>query len=78
MKRYDLSRLMRKAWRLYHKAIRKAATTFSEALKAAWAWIKVQAANAAKVEAVADALGTYRGISQLGGLAEPRQDGNAR
>ena len=57
MKRYDLSKLMRKAWAIYRKASKKAATTFSEALKAAWVWIRVQAANTAKVEAVAEALG---------------------
>ena len=51
--KYNLSKLMRKAWAIY----RKAATTFSEALKAAWRWIRVQASNTARVEAEADALG---------------------
>lgn len=68
MKRYDLSRLMRKAWALYRKTV----TCFSEALKSAWAWLKVQAANTAKIEAVADALGvveefnTWAGWQTLG------------
>lgn len=53
MKRYNLSKLMKKAWSLYRKAAKKAATTFSAALKAAWAWLKVQESNAAKVEAAA-------------------------
>lgn len=57
MKRYNLSKLFKKAWSLYRKAAKKAAVTFGEALKAAWAWLKVQAANNAKVEAVANALG---------------------
>ena len=72
MKRYDLSHLMKKAWSLYRQAMKKAAITFSEALKRAWAWIKVQAANAEKVEAVAAALGieeeyhTWAGWQNLG------------
>ena len=57
MKRYNLSKLMKKAWSLDRKAAKKAAVTFAEALKAAWAWLKVQAANNAKAEAVANALG---------------------
>lgn len=72
MKRYDLSRLMRKAWSLYRKASKKASASFSDALKSAWAWIRVQAANAAKVEAVAQSLGvveeyhTWAGWQSLG------------
>lgn len=53
MKKYNLSKLMHKAWNLFRKAAKKAAITFSAALKAAWAWLKVQAANAAKVAAAA-------------------------
>ncbi len=66
--KYDLSKLMRKAWSLY----RKAAGSFAEALRLAWAWLKVQAANAAKVEAFAEALGvaeefhTWAGWQALG------------
>ena len=56
-KRYNLSQLMRKAWALYRKASKKAAATFADALRAAWAWLKVQAANAVKVDAAAAALG---------------------
>ena len=54
--KYNLSKLMRKAWSLYRRDNKKG-TTFSEALKAAWRWIKVQSANTAKVEATAAALG---------------------
>ena len=57
MKKYNLSTLFKKAWALYKKASKKAAASFSDALKVAWAWIKVQAAKAAKIEAVANALG---------------------
>lgn len=57
MKKYDLSSLMRKAWSLFRQAAKKAAIAFSDALKKAWAWLKVQASNSAKVQAVAQALG---------------------
>lgn len=72
MKRYDMSRLMKKAWSLFRQAAKKAAITFAEALRKAWAWIKVQASNAAKVEAAAEALGveeeyhTWAGWQALG------------
>ena len=49
--KYNLSKLMKKAWSLFRQAARKAAITFSEALKKAWQWIKVQEANAARIEA---------------------------
>ena len=55
--KYNLSKLMKKAWTLYRKAMKKAAITFSDALKLAWAWLKVQDTNAAKVDAAAKAAG---------------------
>lgn len=55
--KYNLSRLMKKAWSLYRQAAKKAAISFGEALRKAWAWLKVQAANAVKVEAAAEAAG---------------------
>ena len=73
MKRYDLSRLMKKAWSLFKTAAKKAAITFSEALKTAWRWIKVQDANAVKVETAANEAGygdivchTWAGWQALG------------
>lgn len=57
MKRYNLKAIMQKAWKLFKAAAKKAAITFSEALKLAWKWAKVQASNAAKVEATAAAAG---------------------
>lgn len=56
-KRYNLSQLFRKAWSLYRKASKKAAASFADSLRAAWAWLKVQAANTAKVDAIAAELG---------------------
>ena len=55
MKKYNLSKLMKKAWSLYRAALKKGATTFSAALKKAWEWIKVQEANSLKIEAAATA-----------------------
>ena len=70
--KYNLSKLMKKAWSLFRQAMKKGSTTFSEALKKAWAWIKVQDANTVKVEAAADAAGiveeyhTWAGWQALG------------
>lgn len=55
--KYNLSKLMKKAWSLFRQAARKAAITFSEALRKAWQWIKVQEANASRIEAAAEAAG---------------------
>lgn len=55
--KYNLRKLMKKAWSLFRQAARKAAITFSEALRKAWQWIKVQEANAARIEAAAEAAG---------------------
>ena len=59
MKRtYNLSTLMKKAWKIFKAAAKKSTTaTFGEALKKAWAWLKVQEANKAIVEAKAAELG---------------------
>ena len=68
MKKYDLSKLMKKAWSLYKKGTAK----FADALRTAWAWLKVQAANKAIIEAAAEAAGiveefhTWYGWQQLG------------
>lgn len=57
MKKYDLSKLMKKAWSLYKKAIKKGTAKFADALRTAWAWLKVQAANKAIIAAAAEAAG---------------------
>ena len=72
MKRYNLSTLMKKAWSLYKTAAKKTAITFSEALRKAWAWLKVQEANEAIVNAAAADAGiveefhTWAGWKALG------------
>lgn len=70
--KYNLSKLMKKAWSLYRKASKKAAASFADALRAAWAWMKVQAANAAIIKAAMEAAGidedahTWAGWQALG------------
>ena len=70
--KYDLSKLMKKAWSLYKKASKKATANFADALRAAWTWLKVQEANKAIVEAAAQAAGvvedyhTWAGWQALG------------
>ena len=72
MKKYNLSTLMKKAWSLYRKAIKKGTASFADALRTAWAWLKVQANNKAIVEAAAEAAGiveeyhSWYGWQQLG------------
>lgn len=68
----NLSKLMHKAWSLYRSAAKSAAISFGEALRRAWRWAKAQAANTAKVQTEADALGideeyhTWAGWQSLG------------
>lgn len=70
--KYNLSKLFHKAWSLYRKASKKATANFADALRAAWAWLKVQEANKAIVEAAAQAAGiveefhTWAGWQALG------------
>lgn len=72
MKKYNLSKLFKKAWTIFKAAAKKNAICFGEALKKAWAWLKVQEANQAKVNAAAEALGieeeyhTWSGWQALG------------
>ncbi len=70
--KYNLSRLMKKAWSLFRAAARKAAITFGEALRRAWAWLKAENANRPVIEAAAKAAGiveeyhTWAGWQALG------------
>lgn len=65
-------KVMYKAWSLF----RRFKMTFSEALRMAWAWLKVQAENAAKVKAEAEELGideeyhTWAGWQALGRMVK--------
>lgn len=70
--KYNLSKLMKKAWSLYRSALKKGAANFSDALRKAWQWIKVQAANAEIVKAAMEKAGideeahTWAGWQSLG------------
>jgi hypothetical protein len=71
--KYDLSKLMKKAWSLFRQAMKKTAITFGAALALAWKWIKAEAANVLKIEAAAEAAGfgdvechTWAGWQALG------------
>ena len=57
MKKYNLRKLMLKAWALYRAALKKGAASFSAALKLAWKWLKVQDSNRAAINAAAAAAG---------------------
>lgn len=52
MKKYNLSNIMKEAWKLYkdfQKCVAEYKKTFSECLKIAWAWAKERVAKAEKV-----------------------------
>ena len=55
--KYNLSKLMSKAWSLYRAAAKKNPISFGEALRRAWKWAKAQNGNAARIEAAANAAG---------------------
>ena len=68
MKHFDLSAIMRRAWKLF----RKYAITFAEALHRAWQVSKAEPINAARVETarlaagITEAVNTWAGWRDLG------------
>lgn len=70
--KYDLSRIMRRAWRLFRQAAGKAALSFAEALHRAWLSAKAKPVNAQRIEAakaaagVTEAVNTWAGWRSLG------------
>lgn len=61
MKKYDLSNIMSAAWRIFRKGV----STFSEALRMAWA--NAKAAATAKAEAgISEEVHTWAGWRDLG------------
>lgn len=68
MKRYNLSKIMHKAWSLYRNGVE----SFSEALHRAWQSEKAKPVNAERVEAAKQAAGiteeveTWAGWRRLG------------
>lgn len=70
--KYNLSKIMSKAWAIFRKAASKAAISFAEALHRAWLSAKAEPINAARVEAAREAAGiseecnTWAGWKSLG------------
>lgn len=70
--KYDLSSIMRRAWAIFRKAAAKAAISFSESLRRAWAAAKAAPVNAARIEAarieagITEAIDTWSHWRDLG------------
>ena len=71
MKKFDLSAIMRKAWKLYRKGV----AAFSECLHRAWNSAKAEPINAQRIEEAQQAAGVAR--EHLGGLESRRVHGGA-
>ena len=70
--KYNLSKIMKAAHRIYRKALEKAAITFSEALHRAWLSAKAEPVNAARIAAakaqagITEETNTWAGWKALG------------
>ena len=73
MKKYNLSEIMHKAWKLYRKGVR----SFAEALHRAWNSAKAAPVNAQRIEEAQQAAGYHRAREHLGGLESRRVHGGA-
>ena len=84
MKKFDLSAIMRKAWKLYRKGV----AAFSECLHRAWNSAKAEPINAQRIEEAQQAAGEHMGRlesrrvhgrawrkSSVSGGAYPQQQG---
>lgn len=67
MKRYDLHRIMTRAWRLYRK---EKGLSFGEALHRSWLSAKAEPMNAARVEAAKAAAGIVEEVKTWSGWKE--------
>lgn len=63
MKKYDLSHIMTKAWKLF----RKMKITFSEALHRAWLSAKAEGVNTERIEAAKVAAGVQEEVNTWSG-----------
>lgn len=70
--KYDLRKIMLRAWRFFRKAAEKVAVTFAEALHRAWLSAKAEPVNAQRIKAAKVAAGvtedanTWAGWKALG------------
>ena len=75
MKKYNLSEIMHKAWKLYRKGV----SSFAEALHRAWNSAKAAPVNAQRIEEAQQAAGVdHRACEHLGRLESRRVHGRAR
>ena len=65
MKKFDLSAIMRKAWKLYRKGV----AAFSECLHRAWTSAKAEPINAQRIEE-AQQVNTWAGWKAAGYMVE--------
>ena len=66
MKKFDLSAIMRKAWKLYRKGV----AAFSECLHRAWNSAKAEPINAQRIEEAQQAAGVAEGWKAAGYMVE--------
>lgn len=59
MKKYNLSEIMHKAWKLY----RKGASSFAEALHRAWNSAKAQPINAERIQRAQESAGVMEPVN---------------
>ena len=63
MKKYNLSEIMHKAWKLYHKGV----SSFAEALHRAWNSAKAAPVNAQRIEEARQAAGITEPVNTWAG-----------
>ena len=65
--RYNLSRIMIHAWRIFRKAAAKAALSFAEVLHRAWLSAKAEPINAQRITKAASAAGITEAVNTWAG-----------
>ena len=71
MKKYNLSEIMHKAWKLYRKGV----SSFAEALHRAWNSAKAAPVNAQRIEEARRVHGGARRKGPVSGSADSQQQG---
>ena len=70
--KYNLSEIMRRAWRIFREAAKKTAISFAEALHRAWQAAKAAPINAQRIETakaeagISEAVNTWSGWREAG------------
>ena len=71
MKKYNLSEIMHKAWKLYRKGV----SSFAEALHRAWNSAKAAPVNAQRIEEAQQAAGVAQEVAAWGAGGRHRRGG---